>query len=254
MTARSLVARVLVERRRVLLPLGIAALVNLGVYALVVYPLSLKVAASERRAAAARAQLAAAERDEATTRAALQRAEQADTDLQRFYRETLPSSVEGGAAHELREAGEPGRSPRPGHRAAQLRSRHRLSRTPAQAEDQHGAQRRVPRHPRLPPRARDLARVHRHRGRVAQRRRAAQGRRCRWLCRWRRITPERRMAPEHASAARHPGGPGGRPGGRAGLQPRRRPGQRHDGAAGTRRRLPRGPARARRWRRCVWTH
>ena len=95
MTARSLVARVLVERRHVLLPLGIAALVNLGVYVLVAYPLSLKVAASERRAAAARSQLEAAQRDEATTRAALRRAEQADTDLQRFYRDTLPSSIEG---------------------------------------------------------------------------------------------------------------------------------------------------------------
>ncbi len=94
MTARSLVARVLVERRRVLLPLGIAALVNVGMYGLVVYPLSLKVAGSERRATAARTQLLAAERDELTTRASLARAEQADGDLQRFYRETLPSSVE----------------------------------------------------------------------------------------------------------------------------------------------------------------
>ena len=95
MTARSLVARVLLERRRVLLPLGIAALVNLGVYVLVVYPLSLKVAASERRATAARMQLAAAERDEKTTRASLGRAKQADADLRRFYRETLPTSIEG---------------------------------------------------------------------------------------------------------------------------------------------------------------
>jgi len=95
MTASSLLARVAVERRRVLLPLGIAALVNLGVYALVVYPLSLKVAASERRAAAARVQLLAAERDEKNTRAALGRAEQASTDLRHFYRDVLPSSVEG---------------------------------------------------------------------------------------------------------------------------------------------------------------
>jgi len=73
MTARSLVARVLLEHRRVLLPLGIAVLANLGVYVLVVYPLSLKVAASERRATAARMQLAAAERDEKTTRASLGR-------------------------------------------------------------------------------------------------------------------------------------------------------------------------------------
>jgi len=95
MTAHGLVARVLLERRRVLLPLGIAALVNLGVYALVVYPLSLKVAASERRVATARMQLMAAERDEKTTRASLSRAKQADADLQRFYRETLPTGIEG---------------------------------------------------------------------------------------------------------------------------------------------------------------
>ncbi|MBK5296389.1 MAG: hypothetical protein JJE40_04460 [Vicinamibacteria bacterium] len=95
MTARALVARVLVERRRVLLPLGIAALVNLGVYALVVYPLSLKVRASERRATVARTQVQAAERDEKTTRTSLGRAEQADADLRRFYRDTLPSNVEG---------------------------------------------------------------------------------------------------------------------------------------------------------------
>jgi Tfp pilus assembly protein PilO len=95
MTARSLLARVLVERRGVLLPLGIAALVNVGVYSLVYYRLSLKVAASERRAAAARTQLQAAERDEKSTRAALGRAEQASADLKRFYRETLPTNVEG---------------------------------------------------------------------------------------------------------------------------------------------------------------
>jgi Tfp pilus assembly protein PilO len=91
----TLVARVLVERRRVLLPLGIAALVNLGVYVLAVYPLSLKVASSERRAVTARAQLQAAEREDATTRAVLERAEQADADLRKFYRDTLPPSVEG---------------------------------------------------------------------------------------------------------------------------------------------------------------
>jgi type II secretory pathway pseudopilin PulG len=78
----------------VLAPLTIAALVNLGVYALLVYPLSLKVTASERQAAAARDRVAAAERDEQAARTALSRAEQADRDLRRFYGETLPASVE----------------------------------------------------------------------------------------------------------------------------------------------------------------
>lgn len=95
MNASSLLTRVLVEWRRVLVPLGVAVVANLAVYALAVYPLTLKVAASERRAVAARAQLQAAEREEATTRLSLRRAEQADQDLQRFYRQTLPSGVEG---------------------------------------------------------------------------------------------------------------------------------------------------------------
>lgn len=95
MNAPSLLTRVLVEWRRVLLPLGVAIVVNLAVYLLAVYPLTLKVTASERRAVMARAQLRAAEREEATTRLSLSRAEQADQDLQRFYRQTLPSGVEG---------------------------------------------------------------------------------------------------------------------------------------------------------------
>lgn len=94
MTIGAMLSRVIAERRRVLAPLTIAALVNLGLYALVVYPLSLKVSASERQAAAARDRVAAAERDEQAARSALARAEQADRDLERFYGETLPASVE----------------------------------------------------------------------------------------------------------------------------------------------------------------
>lgn len=94
MTVGAVLARVIAERRRVLAPLAIAAVVNVGVYALIVYPLSLKVAASERQAAAARDRVAAAERDEQAARTALSRAEQADRDLRRFYGETLPASIE----------------------------------------------------------------------------------------------------------------------------------------------------------------
>jgi hypothetical protein len=94
MTVGTILARVIAERRRVIVPLAIAALANLGVYALLVYPLSLKVAASERQAAAARDRVAAAERDAQVARTALSRAEQADRDLRRFYGETLPASVE----------------------------------------------------------------------------------------------------------------------------------------------------------------
>ena len=94
MTAGTMLTRVVAERRRVIAPLAIAALVNVGVYALLVYPLSFKVAASERQAAAARQRVAAAERDEQAAQTALSRAEQADRDLRRFYGEMLPASVE----------------------------------------------------------------------------------------------------------------------------------------------------------------
>ncbi len=88
-----LVQRVLSERRGVIVPLALVALVNLGFYALVVYPLSLKVSASERRAAAARAQLAVADRENKDVRATLRLTEQASKDLGRFYKEILPADL-----------------------------------------------------------------------------------------------------------------------------------------------------------------
>jgi Tfp pilus assembly protein PilO len=94
MTAGQLIARVIAERRRLLVPLAFVAVGNVALYGLIVYPLSLKVAASERRAAAARQQVQAAERDERAARATIDRAARADTDLQQFYTQTLPASVE----------------------------------------------------------------------------------------------------------------------------------------------------------------
>ena len=55
--------RVLTEKRRLLLPIAIAMLVNLALYAIVVYPLSKKVAGGEQEASAATAALRAAKRD-----------------------------------------------------------------------------------------------------------------------------------------------------------------------------------------------
>ncbi len=95
MTASALISRVIAERRRVLLPLGIVALVNVALFTVAVYPLSLKVAASERRAAAARTQLQAAEREERELKGTVARTEQADKDLARFYQDMLPRDVAG---------------------------------------------------------------------------------------------------------------------------------------------------------------
>ena len=94
MTLGALFRRVLAERRRLLVPLAIAAVGNVALYALVVYPLSLKVGVSEERAAAARQQVQNAERDELATKVTVTRAAQADTDLRTFYTQMLPDSVE----------------------------------------------------------------------------------------------------------------------------------------------------------------
>jgi Tfp pilus assembly protein PilO len=90
-----LVQRILAERRGIVVPLALVALVNLGFYALAVYPLSLKVGASERRATAARTELAAIERENKKVRSTLALTEQADKDLARFYQDVLPADLAG---------------------------------------------------------------------------------------------------------------------------------------------------------------
>ncbi len=89
----TLLTRVASEHRRVLVPLGILAVVNVGVLALAVYPLSLKVAASQRRADAAAGRLAQVEREVSRVHATLATTEQADKDLARFYVDVLPRDV-----------------------------------------------------------------------------------------------------------------------------------------------------------------
>ncbi len=89
----TLLARVANEHRRVLVPLGLLAIVNVGVLALAVYPLSLKVAASQRRADAAAGRLAQVEREVSRVHATLATTEQADKDLARFYADVLPRDV-----------------------------------------------------------------------------------------------------------------------------------------------------------------
>jgi Tfp pilus assembly protein PilO len=94
MTSTSeLVQRILGERRGVIVPLALVALVNLGFYALAVYPLTLKVSASENRATAARTQLAVADREDKDVRATLRLTDQASKDLSRFYQDILPADL-----------------------------------------------------------------------------------------------------------------------------------------------------------------
>lgn len=95
MTSRVLFGQAFNDHRRWIVPLVTVAAINLGVYLLAVYPLSLKVAASERRATADVEQLRLAQRDSDAVHATLSRTEEADRDLARFYHDALPADLSG---------------------------------------------------------------------------------------------------------------------------------------------------------------
>ena len=88
-------ARVLREKRRLVWPVAILLLLNVALFAAVVYPLSNKVAGGEANAAASAAALEAARRDYALARATVAGKSQADIELQKFYGEVLPPDLSG---------------------------------------------------------------------------------------------------------------------------------------------------------------
>jgi hypothetical protein len=83
-------SRVFNENRRLIVPLAIAAAANLAALALVVYPLSRRVAGSETRAAVAAQRLAAASLDYRAAHATLEGRQRTDAQLDKFYVEVLP--------------------------------------------------------------------------------------------------------------------------------------------------------------------
>jgi Type II secretion system (T2SS), protein M subtype b len=85
--------RIIVEKRSWMLPLAIAALANVGVYALVVYPLSVKSAGAAGRAAAAASARKAAEQDFAAARALVAGKSRAEQELTTFYQKVLPENL-----------------------------------------------------------------------------------------------------------------------------------------------------------------
>ena len=87
--------RVLAEKRTLIVPVAIALLVNVALYAIVVYPLSKKVAGDQQEAEAAGAALNAARRDFAAARATVAGKGQADEELRKFYSEVLPPDISG---------------------------------------------------------------------------------------------------------------------------------------------------------------
>src|SRR5262245_66623710 len=85
--------RVFDEKRRLILPLAIALLVNVVLFAIVVYPLPKKVAGGEQDSRAATATLNAATRDYQGAQATVKGKGQADLELQKFYNEVLPHDM-----------------------------------------------------------------------------------------------------------------------------------------------------------------
>ena len=90
----SLGQRVLREKRGLVLPLGIALLINILVYAFVVYPLGVRSATAVDRAANAAAVREAAEREMAAATALVEGKTSADQELATFYQEVLPANLD----------------------------------------------------------------------------------------------------------------------------------------------------------------
>jgi hypothetical protein len=83
------------ENRSLIIPVLIGLVVNIALYAIVVYPLSKKVAGGEEEARASSVALDAAKRDYAAARATVAGKGQADEELRKFYRDVLPPDISG---------------------------------------------------------------------------------------------------------------------------------------------------------------
>ena len=85
--------RILAEKRTLIVPLVLAILVNIGVYAFAVYPLGIRSASAVDRAVAAAAALRAATKDFAAARDLISGKQRADEELATFYGEVLPADA-----------------------------------------------------------------------------------------------------------------------------------------------------------------
>jgi hypothetical protein len=89
----TLAKRILVEKRVWIIPLALGIVANVAVYLLVVYPLAVKSAGAEDRAAAAVRSLQLAERDFAAARDLVDGKARADQELSTFYDKVLPADL-----------------------------------------------------------------------------------------------------------------------------------------------------------------
>ena len=90
----TLLTRVIAEKRRLLVPLAAALVVNIGVYAIVVSPLGVKAATVAERAAAASQDRQVAERDMAAADALVSGKAKAEQELSTFYKKVLPTGLD----------------------------------------------------------------------------------------------------------------------------------------------------------------
>jgi Tfp pilus assembly protein PilO len=88
-----LLRRIVGEHRRIIVPLGVAVVVNVLAYALVVYPLSQRVANIEERDRASERALAAARQEHRQASGTLTGKDQAAKELAIFYTEVLPQDL-----------------------------------------------------------------------------------------------------------------------------------------------------------------
>ena len=95
MMGSPLARRALAEHRRYVLPLVIALVANVLVYALFVYPLAQRVANVEQRNQAAGEALTAAQADFAQANGTLTGKDRAATELATFYKDVLPPDLSG---------------------------------------------------------------------------------------------------------------------------------------------------------------
>jgi len=95
MHGRALVRRAVVEHRRVVIALGAGVALNAAVYALVVYPLSDRVANVAERERAAEQALAQAKADHDQASGTLTGKSRAAAELTTFYRDVLPQDLAG---------------------------------------------------------------------------------------------------------------------------------------------------------------
>lgn len=87
------VARIVTEKRRIIVPLVLAAIANVVLYVVVVFPLSRQVASAEEQARESHEQLKAARQDLNLAKATVTGKQQADVALQKFYKDVLPANA-----------------------------------------------------------------------------------------------------------------------------------------------------------------